>query len=183
MNRGDSDAMVRELREITESIRSFGGGLKDAANALPGVGFAANAVVKTLKSLAGDVLGGAAGDVVRFGTGYGGTAWDSNALRGAANLPFDPFQAGRYQQPIEAAFNRLGGITGPIARAGGEVDTETREKLAGLLYNQERRAYWDNYENDFLQGKMAERKVKANGVFDGVPGYDMLRRWFGVNVR
>lgn len=175
--------IAKELRAIAEELRSFGSGLKDAANALPGVGFAANTAAKSLTSFSRDIGFGVAEDTMKFGSQYAGTAFESNALRAAAALPTDPFGAGRYERPIEAAFNRLGGITGPIARAGGDVDMDTRKQMASLLYDQERRAELDNMQNDWLQGKFAQKKVGDSGIFEGVPGYDMLRRWFGVSVR
>lgn len=180
---GGAADLAKELRAITEELRSFGSGMREAANALPGVGFAANETAKSLRSFTRDVGFGMVEDTIKFGSQYAGTAFESNALRAAASIPTDPFQAGRIERPIEAAFGRLGGITGPIARAGGEVDMDTRKGLANLLYDQERRAELDNMQNDWLQGKFAQRKIDRSGVFEGVPGYDMMRRWFGVNVR
>lgn len=180
---GGSADIARELKVIADEIRNFGGGLREAANALPGVGFAANTAAKSLTTFARDVGFGVGEDVMRFGTSFGGTALESNMLRAASSIPMDPFGAKRFEEPIEQAHNRLSGITGPIARAGGHVDMETKKQLEGMLYDQERRAYLDNMENDWLQGKMAERKSRAAGIFDGVPGIDSLRKWFGVSVR
>jgi len=183
MGRSNDAELTRALREITDDLRSFGGNLRDAANALPGVGFAANTAAKSLRTFSRDVGFGVAEDTFRFGTQYANTAFESNALRAASNIPTDPLQAGRVQRPIDEAFARLGGITGPIARAGGGMDMETKEKLANLLYDQGRRGELDSMENDWLKGKFTEKKIDANSVFAGIPGYDMLRRWFGVNVR
>ena len=60
---------------------------------------------------------------------------------------------------------------------------DTRKRLASLLYDQERRGELDDMSNDWLQGKFSQKKVDRSGIFDNVPGYDMLRRWFGVSVR
>lgn len=172
-----------DLGETGNGLRDLNKELRGLVGTIPLVGFAFNTAIKSIERSVHDVAFGTGEDVLKFGTAYGATAFESNALRAATALPMDPFGASRFQQPIEAAFNRLGGITGPIARAGGDVDMETRQQLANLLYDQERRAYWDNYQNDWIQGKFAQRKIERSGIFEGVPGYDMLRRWFGVNTR
>lgn len=194
---GSAQDIVRELRTLTDEIRNFGGGLREAANALPGVGFAANTAAKSLQTFARDVGFGFAEDTFRFGTSYAGTAFDSNLLRAAAAIPTDPLDAARTQNPIENAFNRLGGITGPIARAGGHVDMDVKKQLANLLHRQEYDAGLDALENQWLQGKFAQSKLAGRGGLSGMWGVsaedfgaalkseagDVLRRWFGVNVR
>lgn len=182
----------KALKDVVDDLRALALGAGRAGKGLAeftGASFAANTAMLAIQKMGRDIAFGTGEDVLRHGAGQFNNALNSNTLRALSGLPMDPFQAGELQRPIEASFNRLSGITGPIARAGGNVDDATRSQLADLLYDQERRAELDKKRNDALQldftSREIERRGGGQGSFMGIPSNPaaFFMRLFGMSAR
>lgn len=193
--RGSVEEFGKALRDTLDDIRMLGLGAGRAGRGLlelTGTSFALNTAMLAGQRFARDVAFGTGEDVLRFGPGQFQNALTSNALRAAAAVPMDPLQAGSLQRPIEQTFNRLGGITGPIARATGSGDAvseETRRELVGFLKRQEFAAERDALRNQNLQleftGEEVQRRGGGPGSFMGMPSNPaaFFMRMFGVSAR
>jgi hypothetical protein len=190
--RGASEEFARALREALEDIRSFGFGIARAGRGLgefSGATFAASTAMLSAQRFVRDAAFGTIEDTLRHGTGHFGGAVRANALRAMSNIPFDPFQAGEIERPLEAAGSRLSGITGPIARAGGRVDVATKSALFDLLHAQEQRAELDAKENARLQNEKSSAEIEraggGSGAFLGIPANPaaFFLRIFGLSMR
>lgn len=186
------EEFAKALKDALDDIRAIGLGAGRAAKnlgELTGATFAANTAMLAIQRFGRDVAFGTIEDTIRHGPQHLQAAIAANSLRAMAALPLDPFQAGELQRPIEAAGNRLSGITGPIARAGGQVDAGTKQQLLELLFGQERRAELDAKENSKLQNELAAREVERGGggfgSFRGIPSNPaaFFLRMFGVSMR
>lgn len=190
--RGSVEEFGKALRDTLDDIRMLGLGAGRAGRGLlelTGTSFALNTAMLAGQRFARDVAFGTGEDVLRFGPGQFQNALTSNALRAAAAIPMDPLQAGSLQRPIEASGNRLSGITGPIARAGGEVSDETRRELLAFLGRQEFAAERDARRNAELQlefsGEAVNRAGGGQGAFMSMPSNPaaFFMRMFGVSAR
>lgn len=189
-----------------QGIEDFGKALKDAVDdirllalgagragrglaELTGATFAANTAMLAVQRGIRDVAFGTIEDTLRFGSGEAGRAFAANGLRAAAALPFDPLQAGVLQRPIEQAGNRLAGILGPWARAGGEATDEQAEEAYRYLLRQEKMGERASGQAKRIQNKVAAEEIDkaggGNGAFMGLPtnpaAYFM--RMFGMTGR
>lgn len=121
------------------AFNAAGGGLLGtvAGSAAGGiVGGVAKAAGKGLK----DFGLGVAQDAINFGTDFAGKGVAGQAVRAGSRLPLIGDVFDQAQAPLEAAAGRVLGITGAIARAGGQVTQELRQQLAGQFLPQELRA-------------------------------------------
>lgn len=117
-----------------------------------GNNFILNAAMKAGNDFSKDVIMNVASDYAKYGTGFGGRTLQDKvtnaALSAAAELPIVGGVVNEVVEPMEAAKNRVKGIVGQINRAGGKVSPEAMREVAGVLLEQEGRAFQGAKEVD-----------------------------------
>ena len=165
-NIGGIDDFTTAIREVVEDLKSFDGALKIAGQGVKGmasqtVGFAANATVKRAKRFARDVAFRA---LDRQAT-YGGNFYNNfmaGTMEAMSKVPILGSAFAHEVQPIQKAAQRTLGITGAVARAGGEISPDMREALNKEFLAQEQRAYKEFQDVGRMEGtQLKDVLVKA----------------------
>lgn len=160
--------VMREFDALGRSARGAAGGIGGSAFRFATDNFVTNASARAGRNFAIDATAGITSDWAKFGFGAkSGISFEQSAtssfLRSASrNLgPYSDVFA-QIQNPLDAAENRVAGITAQIARAGGTVNPEDRKRLFELFHGQEQRA-----ENERLEVEKLAKTQAGTGNVEG----------------
>jgi len=154
------ERIVDDLEGFATSVEGATRGLRRSADAVTGglAGFGINTVSKGLKDFNKGVAVQSISDFITF---KGDVSFKDTFQAAVKKQLGDlPFVGGAFRQevkPFESAAQRTIGVTGAIARAGGQVDPQLREAIFSRFTAQEQAAFTEQIE----VAKLATRRIAS----------------------